>query len=75
MPFSSRLVSAATLALAPATCGYSPDTASRSLSMAPLEAVHAKVPNATTRKALDRTYRGEGLTHYEDLNALKKALS
>ena len=33
-----------------------------------------KVPNATTREAVDQALRGEGLTRYESLDALKEAL-
>ena len=42
---------------------------------APPEAVAARIPNHTTREALDQTYRDEGLTRYGDLDALKKALT
>ena len=34
-----------------------------------------KVPNATTREALEQTYRGEGLTSYESLDDLKAEFS
>ena len=33
------------------------------------------IPNSVTREALDRTCRGEGFTDYENVDALKRALS
>ena len=41
----------------------------------PLKAIDGRIPNHTTREALDQSYRGEGLTRYADLDALKKALA
>ena len=34
-----------------------------------------KVPNSTTREALEQTYRGEGLISYESLDDLKAEFS
>ena len=42
---------------------------------APPEAVAARIPNHTTREALNQTCRDEGLTRHGDLDALKKGLT
>ena len=65
-----------TLAMAiPATPILNPLAEAMAPEQLKAEAQGVSIPNALTREALDRTCRGEDFTDYENVGALRKALS